>query len=162
MKYYDLKKNWPKVEKHLGDEKLNKILVRDFNKYTWGRWKRKFEPGMVPRQFESCDWDWDHRGKRPAYWQYVKHAACHWLVNFNLRLARLVMPDRPWRIVTSQAHSTVWDGDETLFDFNFLALGVPPDEAYATAASDEELAVGKELKVYMAVHFSKGQQAMYV
>ena len=37
MKYYDLKKYWPKVKRHLGDIELNNILVRDFNKYTYGR-----------------------------------------------------------------------------------------------------------------------------
>jgi hypothetical protein len=55
---------------------------------------------------------------------YVKHAACHWLVNFALELAQHVEPNRAWRIITSQEHSTVWDGKDTLFDFNFLALGV--------------------------------------
>ena len=31
--------------------------------------------------------------------------ACHWLVNFNLTLAQLVIPERKWRIVTGD-HST--------------------------------------------------------
>ena len=43
---------------------------------------------------------------------------CHWLVNFSLRLAERVDPDRPWRIITSDSHSTVWDGYDLLFDFN--------------------------------------------
>jgi hypothetical protein len=30
MKYYDLKKNWRKVRRHLADEELNEVLVRDF------------------------------------------------------------------------------------------------------------------------------------
>ena len=42
MKYYDLKKYWPKAKRHLGDEELNNILVRDFNKYTYGRWGTEF------------------------------------------------------------------------------------------------------------------------
>ena len=42
----------------------------------------------------------------------MKHAACHWLVNFALELAQLVEPDRKWRIITSDKHSTVWDGGD--------------------------------------------------
>jgi hypothetical protein len=33
LMYYDLKKNWPKVRRHLQDKELNDILVRDFNKF---------------------------------------------------------------------------------------------------------------------------------
>jgi hypothetical protein len=56
----------------------------------------------------------------------VKHAACHWLVNFALRLAILAEPARPWQIVSSQAHSTVWDGQSTLFDCNCGPSWLPP------------------------------------
>jgi hypothetical protein len=73
MKYYDLKKNWHRVRPHLADKELNDILVRDFNKFTFGRWGREFVHGDLPREFESCHWDWEHRGRRPAFWQYVKH-----------------------------------------------------------------------------------------
>jgi hypothetical protein len=150
MKYYDLQKNWRKVRRHIDHPEVQSILVRDFNKYTWGQWRRKFEQGMVPTAFESCDWQLEHRGKRPAFWRYTKHAACHWLVNFALRLAQLVEPKRTWRIITSQKHSTVWDGEDTLFDFNFLALGIEPAECF-------ELAHKKVLKPgqYRVVHWAE-------
>src|SRR5262249_57676052 len=106
------------------------LLVRDLNRYTWGWWREKFEPGMKPAQFESCDWQFEHRGKRPAFWAYTKHAACHWLVNFTLRLAQLIEPNRQWRIITSQKHSTVWDGTSLLFDFNFQALVISPPQFF--------------------------------
>ena len=35
--YYDPVRNWRKIKPHLGDRELNDILVRDFNKYTFGR-----------------------------------------------------------------------------------------------------------------------------
>lgn len=155
MRYYDLQRHWTRrIEPQLSDAALNQILVRDFNKYTQGLWGKPFTQGQFPREFESCDWWCEHRGKEPRYWQYVKHAACHWLVNFNLRLAQLVEPARPWRIVTSQEHSTVWDGEQTLFDFNFLALGVPPQECFKLA-NKRQLKAGKELRVYLAEHWSK-------
>jgi hypothetical protein len=153
MKYYDLKKNWRRVKPHLADKKLNDILVRDFNKFTFGRWGREFVHGDLPSEFESCDWDCDHRGRRPAFWQYVKHSACHWLVNFSLRLAMLVKPERPWRIIKSQKHSTVWDGNDTLFDFNFQAFGIDPNECF-TLAFERELKTGQYRRVYFPEHYT--------
>ena len=153
FKYYDLKKNWRRVRPHLADKELNDILVRDFNKYTFGRWGEEFTHGCLPCEFECCDWDQVKRGRRPAFWNYTKHSACHWLVNFNLRLAMLVMPDRAWRIITSAKHSTVWDGDELIFDFNFQAFGVDPNECF-DLAFHEELPPGKYKRVYWAAHYT--------
>ena len=156
MRYYDLKRNWRKVEPHLSDSVVQKTLVRDFNRYTMGLWNQPFRAGQFPREFESCDWDWEHRGPQPRFWKYVKHAACHWLVNFNLSLAQLVLPDRPWRILTSQDHSTTWDGKETLFDFNFLALGVSPDECFEMAKNGpyaRQLGIGRMKRTYYAQHW---------
>jgi hypothetical protein len=53
----------------------------------------------------------------------------------------LVMPERPWRIITSVKHSTVWDGEETLFDFNFQAFGIDANECFEMAL-EKELAPG--------------------
>src|SRR5262245_27989913 len=124
FQYYNLQKNWRKVKRHINDPEVQRILVRDFNKFTYGTWRKKFEPGMAPHQFENCDWWLGHRGPMPALWNYVKHGACFWLVNFNLKLAQLVEPKRVWRIIASSKHATVWDGKQMLFDFNFLALGI--------------------------------------
>ena len=153
MEYYDLKRNWRRVRPHLSDPRMADTLVRDFGKFTLGRWCQEFLPGMTPRDFESCDWDIDHRGSLPAFWAYTKHSACHWLVNFSLELAMASVPNRTWRIITSQDHSTVWDGDVTLFDFNFQAMQIPPDECFA-GAQRRELKPGKHLTVHLAEHYS--------
>ena len=152
MKYYCLKRNWRKVKRHIDHPDVQAILVRDFNRFTYGRWRQRFEPGMLPAQFESCDWDSDHRGRRPEFWSYVKHAACHWLVNFTLKLAQHVEPERSWRIISSQEHSTVWDGGGLLFDFNFQAMGITPQECFRLA-NETELKPGELLKVHMAEHW---------
>ena len=70
-------------------------------------------------------------------------------MNANLKLAELSEPDREWRILTSQAHSTVWDGKLTLFDMNFSALRVSPEEAFERA-NKRQLKPGKRLKVFLA------------
>jgi hypothetical protein len=41
-----------------------------------------------------------------------------------------------------------------LFDFNFLALGIDPDECFALA-DEQRLPPGKQHKVYIAEHYSK-------
>ena len=46
MQYCDLKKKWKKVKPHLQDEQLNNILIRDFNGYTYGRWRERFTHGQ--------------------------------------------------------------------------------------------------------------------
>src|ERR1700752_3272445 len=152
--YYDLQRHWTrKIVPHLNDESLNRILVRDFNKFTFGRWEKPFLPGNFPEDFESWDWRWSHgrRGPCPRFWAYVKHSACHWIANFALQLAQLAEPGEKWRIVTSQKHSTVWDGQKTLFDFNLLALGVPVDEAWELAAESKGSRV-LPIGIQMSVH----------
>jgi hypothetical protein len=157
MKYFNpTGSNWTrKIKPHLSDLEVQRVLVEDFNKFTFGRWEKRFLPGMTPYEFESCDWWLNHRGPMPHYWHYVKHAACHWLANFNLRLAMLTMPQREWRIVTSEKHSTSWDGAEMLFDFNFCALGIVPDDAFKTAATKGIIMPpGQYIEVHFAEHYS--------
>jgi hypothetical protein len=154
MRYFDIPRYWTRrIIPHLADSEFNRLLVCDFNRFTFGRWYQKFEPGMYPAQFETCDWWVNHRGKIPRFWRYVKHAACHWLVNPALRLATLVEPKRDWRIVSSDKHSTVWDGEQTLFDMQFLALGIDADECYRLASENGSVKqIGKYIRTYMPEH----------
>ena len=152
MRFYPVQQRWRRIKPHIQNPEVQRVLVRDFNRFTYGRWRKSFVPGMKPTDFESCDWRCDRsRGRQPEFWDYVKHAGCHWLVNFNRRLAELAEPRRKWRIVSSLEHSTVYDGQETLFDFNFSALGVDPDEAWRLASRHgKALAVGRDLVCHLA------------
>ncbi len=154
MRYYDLQANWRKIKPLIAEREVQAILVRDFNKFTYGRWRQKFRTGDLPTKFESCDWRCDRQlpGRQPAFWDYAKHAACHWLVNFNLELARRAEPKRQWRILTSPLHSTVWDGKSLLFDFNFSAMGIAPKECFKLA-NKEELKIGEHLVLHFAEHW---------
>jgi hypothetical protein len=42
----------------------------------------------------------------------------------------LAEPDRQSRIITSNGHSTVWDGRDTLFEFNWQALDELPEDCF--------------------------------
>jgi hypothetical protein len=127
-------------------------MVRDFNKFTWGSWRKEFKPGHVPTEFENCDWRWMRPRPQPEFWNYTKCEAGHWLVNFSLRLAQLVEPDREWRIINSQKWWTVWDGKHVLFEFTKQAMGVPAMECFELAYK-EELKPGEFVKVYFAEHY---------
>lgn len=157
--YYDPVRNWRRIEQHLSA--VEPVLVHDFNRFTWGTWRRKFEAGMYPDQFESCDWRIDRRGRWPRYWKYVKHAACHWLVNHNLELAQAVQPDFEWRILTSVRHSTVYNGHGMLFDLNFCALQISPRDAYRLARNGGRgkiLKPGQHLIVHYAEHWRREKE----
>jgi hypothetical protein len=154
LKYYDLRKKWKKVERHLDNPRVVDILVRDFNKYTYGVWRKRFTAGQYPCEFDRCrDWCIGRRGRIPRFWKYVAYRACHWLVNFELELAQLVEPNRKWRIITSNEHSTVWDGEDILFEFNFLAFDVPPEECF-DSAYERELEPGQHRKTGYAFHYT--------
>ena len=66
MKYYDLKKNWRRVRRHLGDKELNDILVRDFNKYIFGLRGEKFTRGRLPREIRGYLLGIESEQKRPT------------------------------------------------------------------------------------------------
>jgi hypothetical protein len=157
MRYYDLQKHWTKkIQPHLADKELNDILVNDLNKLNSSRWRKPFVHGMYPCEYGSSEWRCERRGRPPRYWKYTQSGSCHWLVNFNLKLATLVEPQTPWRIVMSDKHSTVWDGERTLFEFNFLAFGIPAQECFDLAFEDGEvLPPGKFRRTYRLAHWTK-------
>jgi hypothetical protein len=152
--YYDPVKNWRRIRPHLPE--VEHILVRDFNKFTWGMWRKKFKPGQLPHEFENSDWWLERRGRHPAYWGYVKRYACHHLVNHNLELAQRARPQDQWRIVTSDKHSTVYNGHGLLFDLNFCALRISPRKAFKLASTDGKfLAPGEHLPVFYGEHYTE-------
>ncbi len=158
FEYYDPMKNWRSIKPHIDNPAVKQQLHDDFSKYVEGRFGRfgiAYEPDKRewPFDYESVDWWLDRgRGRPPAYHKLVKHGACHWLVNTGLMLAQRAVPQRTWRIVTSDAHSTVWDCKQTLFDFNFTALGVDPDDCWDMAITDGYvLDPGELLETFIAI-----------
>lgn len=70
-----------------------------------------------PRCFTDCEWR-KAQGEEPEWFNWACENACHYLVSLNLFVAQTIAPKRKWRIVSSDLHSTVWDGETTLFDIN--------------------------------------------
>ncbi len=155
MQYYNIEGNWSAISPFLNDSIVQTALVKGFNKYTYGRSKKRFKAGMLPSMFDwstlryendsYVDEDDEQIRPFPEFFNYVCNGASIWLANFNLALAMMVEPQRPWRIIYSDDSATVFDGDITLFDFNFLAFGNGPDLAFE-AASGTELPPGVYMK----------------
>ena len=71
MRYYPVVRNWSrKIKPHLSDPEVQTVLVRDFNRFTFGRWEKPFVAGMKPTDFESCDWRYERRGRQPEFWDF--------------------------------------------------------------------------------------------
>jgi len=129
MHYYLNNTTWAKrCVPHLDDPELRRILHREFGLFVISHYG-VLKGHRMPGDFET----WANKA-RPPWWKYVKDLACHYLVNVNLRLAMLAQPDRPWRIVTSGLHSTVWDGDKSIFDLNYSGGTTPADQTLLLAA----------------------------
>ena len=108
---------------------------------------------LLPSHLEATDWRQtaravlsqnsnqdDTKPRRqcadPPFWDWVCGGACHSLVPLYLWVAQQAEPTTPWRIISSDAHSTVWDGGSTLFDPIFEAMGIEPTEAFRRAGGD--------------------------
>ena len=145
MKYINLKYWWPKAEKIYRSAEARLIWLPDMMDYSEMRRERAEELGVrcngsspsvhaLPSDYDSCDWRYhDKKGPHPRYWDFVCHSACHYLVDLHLYVATTVCPNSDWIIVSAPKHSAVWDQKNTLWDLNFLALGVPADEAFELA-----------------------------
>jgi hypothetical protein len=159
MQFFNAVDRWKEIEPHLADAEFQRILTEDFSRFTWGRYRQRF-----PDPNRPLPHDWDgfagaeagrYLGPTGEYQKYTLDLCCHWLVGANLRLAQLVLPDRPWRIVCSRQNHTVYDGRDTLFDLEGLSLYGSADLAYEFAFGlfGRELPVGQYLTTKYAEHY---------
>jgi hypothetical protein len=56
-------------------------------------------------------------------------------------------------IIGCADHGSLWDGEQTLLDFNYPAMEVPPDDCLANAFEDE-LEPGELSEVGFAEHYT--------
>ena len=159
--FYPVQQRWRKVGPIYRSRMAAALWHPDMEAFEQGRAEERGYPyrptpwrqDLTPSHYDSCDWRWSsgRRGPQPAFWAYTCHSACHWLASLNLWVAMRAEPDRPWRILSSDAHSTVWDGAEMLWDLNFLALGVSASDAWDLAADEpdsQELPIGQPLHLF--------------
>lgn len=142
--YFPIQQRWRKLKPIFASSAhIWRPNMEDFRQQKADTHGFKYTPDSrdtLPRDHDSCDWRWcreGQRGRHPAFWDYVCHSACHWVADMCLYVAQIADPKTPWRVVSSQKHSTVWNGDmerPVLFDTNFLALGVSAPDALRLAS----------------------------
>lgn len=179
LSYVDVNKHWRKLGPIAKSQSARRIWLRDMLEYCamWKLLRRELKWTQMPgihrrdRDFlrdprcpsvfdEDMFWRWDVPQPRPKFLDYVCKGASHWLVNLNLFLASSSMPQHAWRIITSTEHSTVWNGEDLLFDMNSLAMGVPVEEAWKLAHSGNETRSLKVSQQLDLVPWSKVVQAV--
>ncbi len=150
MKYFQIEDHWDELLPIYTCNQATEIWYNEMEAYGRGKDEdygltncrtNPLTPELTPMDYDSCDWrlNINEDGScgpvivRPEFWKYVCHSACHWLVNLSLFVAQQYTPEKQWRIVSGKEHSTVWDGEDTLWDANFLALGIDADEAWKLA-----------------------------
>jgi len=158
--YVNITAKWQRLKPAFQSKEARDIwepCLREFSQseaFERGReYRVDFYEGKNARPcWHDGDWRFGHGRRIPEWWDYACGKACHWIVDLALFVAQSKLKSEEWRIVSSQKHSTVWNGDcenPLLFDINFLALGVPAKEALSLAATGRELKVGKYLKAYL-------------
>lgn len=149
-KYFPLGRHWQRLGRIFRSEQAEAIWRPCMEDYSFQRAQangydhKSIRHQEYPCGYESCDWRWDYKW-HPKFWKYACHSACHWVCDLALYAAKTEYPETPWRILSSQKHSTVWNGsteDPVLFDINFLAMGVPPEQAIKLASRGREYKVG--------------------
>lgn len=146
--FYPLQKRWRKVgpiyrsrmAAAIWHPNMEAYAAHRAAEYGYDNRLTPWTPELTPSHYDSCSWRWDceRRGPQPGYWAFTCAAACHWLVDLHLWVAQRAEPSRSWHVVTSDLHSTVWDGEETIWDANFMAMGVSATDAIDMANGEPE------------------------
>jgi hypothetical protein len=157
VEFFDAVSEWPRIQPHLGDAEFNRILNRDFHRFVYGRWREPFptKERPLPGDFEGYNGHVGrYLGPDGPYRAYILDLACHWLVNSQLRLAQLVLPNMQWRIIASRQNHTVWNSDGLLFDLVSQGLYGSADISFEFSFGfGRLLAPGEYLPVKYAEHF---------
>lgn len=144
--YYDIQKNWRKLKPWFEEAYIIETAYEEMEEYNWAKsddWgftynPKPFDYSIRPSDYDGMDWRCDKPGRKPKYWDWACAGACHWVNNIGMLVAKFALPKHDWRIVTSNKHTTVWDGKDTLFDLNFLALGVSVERCWELASQQED------------------------
>ena len=158
FKYFAIGKHWTnKIKPVFESQYAQKILHHDFKKYAkvkqsdanrhykaMGLDKNvtfSFKKKDMPCDLDGGGWRYYRIGRPPAFDSYVCKGACHWVANALLYTATKAFPKTQWQIITSDEHSTVWDGDCTFFDLNYFAMKIPPAVCFESTFSADGLAI---------------------
>ena len=102
-----------------------------FDRYPQPTQPYEGEQFLFPEQISTLLWDCDlGPGRRPNYHRFVLPSGCHWRAPFSLMLARKLMPDLDWIVVSADKHTMVCCPEQQLiFDETYFAMGVSAQSA---------------------------------
>ena len=92
------------------------------------------EEFLYPEQVSTLLWDCDlGPGRPPNYHRFVIPSGCHWRAPLSLMLARKLMPDLDWIVVSAEKHTMICCPEQQLiFDETYFAMGVSAQSALHT------------------------------
>ncbi len=149
--YYPIQKRWKKLGPIFRSEEMTELAHSVMEIYAQHRARtygfqhkpKEFSSSITPSDYDGCDWrlNTGRHGRQPDFWKYVCHGACHWTGPINIMAAMKAEPKKSWKLITSDRHTTVWDGEHTLFDPSYLAMRIPVADAWEYAAKQPETSV---------------------
>ena len=105
----------------------------DFQRYSPPCTPIEGERFLLPYQVVTMDWDWDWNlgpGRRPLYHRFVMPSLCHWRASADLMVARKLMPNYDWLVVTAEKHTAVMaPAEQLIWDPTYFALEVSAQSA---------------------------------
>jgi hypothetical protein len=132
--YFDIEAHWDGLEPIYESDNVKLACRVEYNSLLIARWlvDGKCYPLELHKNFKYPEFfdetDWRTEQPEKPYYKWTCSESCHWISNVNLLVAMFYQPEREWRLIKSREHSTVWDGETTIFETQFLALGIPVEE----------------------------------
>jgi len=137
MKYYSAQKHWRKLKPIFELDEIHAIMQLQMKRYqkikeaAFGRpWNNRSR--LLPKDYDCSDWRCNHRGRRPAYWDWICYEACHWMAPVYLLVIRRALPGWSWSMLSGPSHTTIFCGDY-IFDPQYEALGLTANTALKQA-----------------------------
>ena len=167
FRHFDIGRNWKKLAPYAETKEARRRLDRDLRIYSAVRAREadehykklghknyssswnQYTEGTMPNGLDTRCQSMSARPKK--YEDYILGGGCHWIVNWSLCILEHALPKKEWRIVSSDLHSAVWDGNKTFFDITYFPRGLSIDDTYWNTihqGSCRILAPGQELKLY--------------
>jgi len=143
--HYNIQKNWKKLKPIYESQECRALWYEGCVTYVQSKFEDhgiEFDPERytynfitTPSVIESSDWQYGFgkRGRKPAFWQYALAHACHWMAEKDLYIAKKIAPEFDWVIISSEEHTTVFNGIDTIFDTTYNAMGISAEVAYKSA-----------------------------
>ena len=155
MNYVDARKLWKKTKHLYQSEKARDIWfpalckMRSLNIHGgWNlmsldelQWKVvEFDhrindvSELLPHHFDSMGWRYFEKGEtHPKYWDYVCSRACHFMIKLYHWVIVQALPEHDWQIISSDSHSTIWNGKDLIYDPAFQALQISAGKCFDLA-----------------------------